>query len=44
MIQVWKKPKPLSTKKAGRKVDKEFEQEVLLECERVSNNHMQTAG
>ena len=40
MIQGWKKPKPLSAKKAGRKVDREFEQEVLQECERASNNHI----
>ena len=28
----------------GRQVDVEFEAEVLRECERMSNNHMQNGG
>ena len=44
MILNWKKPSTPSSKRMGRQVDGEFEAEVLRECERMSNNHMQNGG
>lgn len=44
MVLTWKRPKAPSLKKMGRQVDRDFELEVLRECEKASNNHMQNGG
>lgn len=44
MVLTWKRPKAPSMKKMGRQVDRDFELEVLRECEKASNNHMQNGG
>ena len=44
MVLTWKRPKVPSLKKMGRQVDRDFELEVLRECEKASNNHMQNGG
>jgi hypothetical protein len=44
MILTWKRPKPMSMKKMGRQVDKEFEEEVLAECEKESNRNLSSGG
>lgn len=44
MVLTWRRPKAPSLKKMGRQVDRNFELEVLRECEKASNNHMQNGG
>ena len=44
MVLTWKRPKAPSLKKMGRQVDREFEEEVLRECEKASNHHIATGG